>query len=270
VLVFDYPGQSEEQNERILAHELAHMLGAWDSAESGSILHRPPGNSFDSSAKQVMELTRLTPLGVGPAVLGRQKEDRITELFARTKSDPSLNPLFRVYLSMGNELWNRGRQEQSLDPLSRAVELSPGDLDARYMLGRADLFMSRFQAAAFDFRKVVEADPRNAAAWNSLGAALLRLNQIEESLAAFRKALELDPSNRTVQSNLGWALVHSPGYSTQGIAQIQAVLRSDPDDAYAQQVLRDALAFQENEAAARVASKNGALPTDKPTLAIPR
>jgi len=39
VLVFDYPAQSEEQNERILAHELAHMLGAWHAPNSGSLMH---------------------------------------------------------------------------------------------------------------------------------------------------------------------------------------------------------------------------------------
>jgi hypothetical protein len=244
VLVFDYPGQSEEQNERILAHELAHMMGAWHSGEETSLLHLPPGNAFDSTARQAIRLTRLFALGVNPGDLDRHQIDELARLYAGSGSDASANPLFQMYLYTGNELWNNGHQEESLEPLTRAAELSPRDANAHYVLGRANLFTRRFVNAAAEFRKALEINPQHSPSWNGLGGTLLNMDQPEEALRNFRKALELDPSNRMIRANIGKALARLPGHMEEGIAQIQELVRSDPKDLYAQQAFEETLEFK--------------------------
>ena len=109
------------------------------------------------------------------------------------------------------------------------------------MLGRADLFVKRFADGAFEFRKVLDLDPRHVNAWNNLGGSLLQLGQPEQALEAFRKALDIDPSNRTIRANMGVARVRVPGQLDQGIAELQEVLRGDPDQKDAEGALKAAL-----------------------------
>ncbi len=270
VLVFDYPAQSEEQNDRILAHELAHMLGAWHAPESSSLMHVPPGDSFDATTRKAIGLTRQFALGVNPSELDRDKLDQLARLYSSSGSDASANPLFQMYLYIGNELWSKGHEEESLEPLSRAAELSPRDLSVHYMLGRAELFTRRFGSAVLEFRRGLEVDPSHSASWNGLGGALLKIDEPVEALAAFRKALELDPSNRTIRANVGQALVHLPGHVDEGIAEIQALVRSDPNDLYAQQSLQSALEFKQNPTAGRGPPEGAGASSDKPDRAGPR
>ncbi|HLK68568.1 MAG TPA: tetratricopeptide repeat protein [Bryobacteraceae bacterium] len=253
VLVFDLPNGSEEQNELRLAHELAHVFAAWHSNKSDSVLHLPPGNSFDSAARDVVHLTRLAPLGRGPSALDPESEAELAKLYTSTGLNPEANPLFQSYLFIGHELWTGGNHEKALDPLARAAVLSPGDLNVHYMIAKSYLVMNRYADAESEFRKVLKMNPAHAVAWNGLGGALLNMRRYEESEAAFRKALQLDPGNPSVGVNLGRAMVHLSGQVDQGIAQIQAVLKTNPNDAYVQQALKDVLAFKEQNAGSQPA-----------------
>jgi tetratricopeptide (TPR) repeat protein len=247
VLVFDYPARSEEQNQIILAHELAHLFGAWHSQEGSSILHLPPGSSFDSNARKVIRLTRLAGFSAGAAGLNRETVQRFNELFAATKADSASNPLFQAYLFIGHELWSTGHHEEAIEPLSQATAFAPRDVNAHFMLGRSNLLMKRFPDAAFQFRQVVALDPRHAPAWNSLGGALVQMGDLEQALAAFQKALEIDPSNQTIRANLGAARVRVPGQLDLGIAELQGVLRDDPDQKDAADALKYALDVKHRE-----------------------
>ena len=258
VLVYDYPAMSEEQNEMNLAHELAHVFGAWHSRDASSILHLPPGKSFDSAASQTVWLTRLMKLGEGPSGLDPGAEKELAKLYANSGGSPEANPLFQSYLFIGHELWNTGYQELAREPLTRAAELSPGDINVHYMLGRTHLFLKSYPEAEGEFRKVVRADPKHSVAWNSLGGTLLNLNENEQAVEAFRKARELDPGNPSVRANLGRAIARLPGKGDQGVAEIQAALRAAPGDAYVQQTLESVLAEQRAKRDASKAPNGGA------------
>jgi Flp pilus assembly protein TadD len=246
------------------------MFGAWHSQKDSSLLHLPPGSSFDSNARQAIRLTRLAVLGSGPGGLGHETVDRLAALYSSTGADPGSNPLFQAYMFLGQELSNVERAEQAIEPLSRAVALSPADANAHYMLGKTDLAMQRFQDAAFEFRKVLDLNPRHASAWNNLGGTLVRQEHYEEAVAAFRKALEIEPANPMIRCNLAVALVHVPGHLDQGIAGIQDILRTNPDAPYAQQALKDALEFKQQEAAGHQTPGPGGSPAAKPDPAAAR
>jgi Flp pilus assembly protein TadD len=265
VLVFDFPAKTEERNQAFLAHGLAHLLGAWHSPEDSSLLHMPPGASFDSTARQVIRLTRSVELRADASGLSRQAADRFATLWSGSHADPASNPLFAAYLSRGHELLNAGREADAVESLSRAIELAPLDANAHYMLGRAALSGKRFADAAFEFRQVLSLDPRHLPAWNNLGGSLLQLGQAEPALSAFRKALELDPSNRTIRANIGVAQVRVPGQLDEGIAELQNALRNDPHQPDALQALKNALDAKLKEAPRSEASKRKRESSDKPT-----
>jgi superkiller protein 3 len=134
------------------------------------------------------------------------------------------------------------------------------------MLGRADLFVRRFADAAFEFRKVLDIDARHLNAWNNLGGSLLQLGQPEQALTAFQKALEIEPSNRTIRANMGAARVRVPRQLDQGIAELQQVLREDPDQKDAEGALKAALEVKQ-----KVLPGSGREFPDKPVpQSIPR
>lgn len=240
VLVFDFPAKNEQQNSNGLAHELAHAFAAWHSAEDQSVLHLPPGSSFDRIAADCIRLTRAVDFRQS---IGASQEviDKVAKLWAASNSDPNLNPIFDSYMHSALELLNTGHVDQGIEPLSRAIQLAPGNVNAHYMLASSNMVLKHFAAAAIEFRKVVELSPKNLTAWNNLGGSLLQSGQPEEAIPAFRKALELGPNNPVVRANIGAALVRTPGRLEEGIAELRDVLRTDPGQANAQTALTAAL-----------------------------
>ncbi|MBZ5625104.1 MAG: tetratricopeptide repeat protein [Acidobacteriia bacterium] len=245
VLVFDFPARSERQNELFLAHELGHMFGAWHSPDGSSLLHLPPGASFDDTTTESIRLSGSCDFRAGAAGLSHETADQVAKLWSASNSNMASNPLLDSYMHMGHELLNTGHVQQAIEPLSRAIELAPGDENAHYMLASADLALNRFAAAAGEFRKVVELNPRHVTAWNNLGGALLESGQPEEAVAAFRKALEMGPPNQTIRSNIATALVRTPGHLDEAIAELQEVLRKDPNEEHAREALTAALAARQ-------------------------
>jgi tetratricopeptide (TPR) repeat protein len=245
MLVFDFPAKTEQQNEAALAHLLAHMFGAWHSPDASSLLHLPPGASFDSSAREAIPLTSAGDFHSGATGLTHETADRIAKLWSASKSDAASNPLFDSYMHMGHELLNTGHADQAIEPLFRAIQLAPGDVNAHYMLGAADMILKRFAASAIEFRKVLDLNPRQVSAWNNLGGALLQSGQAAEAVTAFRKALEIGSPNQTIRANIGAALVRTPGHLDEGIAELREVLRADPNEESAKVALTAALEAKE-------------------------
>jgi Flp pilus assembly protein TadD len=195
--------------------------------------------------------------------------NRLNQLFAGSKSDPALNPLFNSYLMTGHELLNNRKVQEALEPLSRASALVPDNANAHYLLGRADLAIQRFGDAAFQFHKVLDLDPRHIPAWNNLGGALLQQGQPAEALAAFGKARELEPSNRTIRTNRAVALIRLPGHVDEGIAELQEVLRAEPGLTAAQDALKEGIEVKRKDAE-RTSASRAPEAAAKPAPAIAR
>ena len=246
LLVFDFPSKTEEQNQALLTHELAHVFAAWHSPESSSVLHLPPGSSFDSNARESIQLTRAMDFRTGMAGLSRETLDRVEKLWSASKSDPGLNPLLDADMHTALELLNMGHAEEGIEALARALELSPGNVNAHYMLASAELSLRHYAAAAGEFHKVVELSPRNVSAWNSLGGALMQNGQSAEAIPAFRKALEMDASNQTIRANVAAALVRTPGHLEEGISELREVLRGSPNEENLKIALTAALQAKQN------------------------
>lgn len=91
--------------------------------------------------------------------------------------------------------------------LQRALELRPGDLEARMMLADARSIQGDAEAALAILRDISRSDPLNIRVQAKIGRRLLDMGRYEESEAIFRAMYEKAPERSLVKSYLAWTLV---------------------------------------------------------------
>ena len=76
--------------------------------------------------------------------------------------------------------------------LEESLRLNPGDLEARYHLGRVRYQLNQFDLAIAAFEEVLKVDPSDVKAQTNLGLCLEGKNQLDAALAAYHRAIALD------------------------------------------------------------------------------
>src|SRR5580692_2397775 len=76
--------------------------------------------------------------------------------------------------------------------LEESLAMDPGNLEARYHLGRVRYQQNRFDLAVAAFEEVLRRDPNNVKAEDNLGLSLEAKNEVDAALAAYRKSVTLD------------------------------------------------------------------------------
>jgi protein O-GlcNAc transferase len=120
-----------------------------------------------------------------------------------------------------------GRARDAVAPLKQAVDTSPRHGAALEHLGLAYLMLGKFAEAEGVLSSAAVLPGAPASVLMRLGIAMLEQGRPEESLAALRRALTLDPQNVDCHLNLGRALAHV-GNVTGAREHIEAVLRLSP------------------------------------------
>ena len=105
----------------------------------------------------------------------------------------------------GIELLKQGKPGEAIGQLLKAVELDPGDTNARLNLGYAYDQAGRVDEAVVHYQKVVELDPRHPIAHNNLGVLYDKKGLYDEAIRAFDTVLQLDPANVKGTENLATA-----------------------------------------------------------------
>jgi|SRR5580698_10098549 tetratricopeptide (TPR) repeat protein len=76
--------------------------------------------------------------------------------------------------------------------LEQSLTADPGNLEARYHLGRVRYQQNRFDLAVAAFEEVLRRDPNDVKAEDNLGLSLEAKNEVDAALAAYRKSVTLD------------------------------------------------------------------------------
>lgn len=91
--------------------------------------------------------------------------------------------------------------------LQIALRLEPGNLDARYHLGRVRYLQNRFDDSIAAFQTVLRADPHSVRAENNLGLALEGKGLLDQAMTSYHHAIDLEqpdqPGNEQPYINLG-------------------------------------------------------------------
>jgi Tfp pilus assembly protein PilF len=101
----------------------------------------------------------------------------------------------------------QGRNAEALEPLRRAAQLLPNDIDICFNLSEVLLAAGRPAEAQASLRRALALNPRHVPAHFSLGRALADCAQHAEAESSYRAALALDPSVAEGHNNLGVLLL---------------------------------------------------------------
>lgn len=113
----------------------------------------------------------------------------------------------QAYAALGYALYAQHKVPESIDALTKALDLDPKNANALNSLGfiyaeeKIDL-----GKALTCCRQAADLAPRNAAYQDSLGWAYFRLGDFAEARTAFRRALDLAPGNKEIAAHLRSAM----------------------------------------------------------------
>jgi tetratricopeptide (TPR) repeat protein len=102
--------------------------------------------------------------------------------------------------------WDWTAAEQAF---KRAIELNPGNSQARYEYGWLLTRVGRFEEALPQFKYAIQQDPRAALMYHSLAHVYLYRREYDQAIEHFQTALHLDPGYGFARSSLGQAYLLS-------------------------------------------------------------
>jgi Flp pilus assembly protein TadD len=151
-------------------------------------------------------------------------------LWSYTLSRTSNNAM--AELNLGEAVHKKGRVDEAIAHLTKAVEIQPGNFTNHASLGISLLTKGRRDEALLHLRASLALNPNQAPIHSSLGVALLELGQLEESVAHLRKAVEIDPKDGDAHYNLGNTLLQM-GRAADAVIEYETAVRIDPKDTQA-------------------------------------
>jgi tetratricopeptide (TPR) repeat protein len=99
----------------------------------------------------------------------------------------------------------KGRLEEALQEMTRALELEPTSLVMNTFMGAALYFAGRYDEAIEQCRKTIEMDPNFAVAHWHLGLAYEQKEMSDDAIAEFQKASTLSGGSPLMKAALGHA-----------------------------------------------------------------
>lgn len=126
-------------------------------------------------------------------------------------------------------LYDQGDYEAAVEPIQRAIDLSPEDYTYLANLGKTYYHLEDEQNAKSAFRRAVAIAP--AYAFNSWGNALYELERYDEAVVKYQQAIEMAPDDATYYSNLGGAYKEMEEYELAMAAYAEAVALNPNYDA---------------------------------------
>jgi tetratricopeptide (TPR) repeat protein len=241
VLVYNISGAPETRQTAALAHQVAHVLGAWHTRDGGWLMSLPPGEKIDASARACLEATRQVDLRQGAAGLDANALARLQKLFADSKASSAMNPLYRYYSATGTEALRRGLRADVEANFKQAAKFAPDVSKAHIDLGNSRLATRDYSDAVDEFRAAVKLDPHSPAAMSGLAAALMGSGHRDEAVQALANTVRMNPADPTAHANMGVVLASMPGHLDEGIAELREALRIDPNSKIAKRSLDAAL-----------------------------
>lgn len=153
------------------------------------------------------------------------------------------NPRAWIALNnLGADLAERGRNEEAIALLERAIAVRPEYAKAHSNLASTKLKQGHLEEAMTLYRRAIGLDSRLAAlARQSLGGALLMAGRVDEAFEQFHASLALDPSNQETMNNLAVAML-GRGQAEEARRLLSRALRVHPAYAAGWSNLGNALA----------------------------
>lgn len=145
----------------------------------------------------------------------------------------------RYYLDKGNVYLKEGRVESALKYFQEAVELDPGNAEARNNLGEVYARLNMVEDAQAQFTKALELKPGYMEALSNLSYVSLQRHLYPDAEKYARMALKIDPNHAPARYNLGLTQL-ATGRPQEAVSSIKLALAAMPPNAEVSQRLGDA------------------------------
>jgi tetratricopeptide (TPR) repeat protein len=141
-----------------------------------------------------------------------------------------------AHTNLGHALLERGRADQAIDHLTKALAIRPGYVKARTNLGIALAGQGRFEDAVAHFTEALARDPDNVDAHYNMGVAMVKRGDLKAAASHFSEVLRIKPDDADAHFSLG-AILMTEGKLTEAAAEFEAVLRLSPEHGTARNYL---------------------------------
>jgi tetratricopeptide (TPR) repeat protein len=128
---------------------------------------------------------------------------------------------------LGKVLFQKGRADEALPHLLRAVALRPDLALAHYNLGHVYLAAGRVAEALSQFDIQVHLDPRDPVAQYNFGGVLLNQGLVADAISHLQQAVQLRPGAADFHCKLGQAF-RQAGRAAEAISQYEQALQILP------------------------------------------
>ena len=178
------------------------------------------------------------------------------ELFFRGRSEDALQILARALREHPDDFWlhtiaakvhaclsSPPHHDEAIRHYTAALALRPRSAIVHCSLGDNLQKQGRLEEAIACHRRAIELDPNYAPAHSDLGNALKAQGKLDEAIACYRRAIELNPKFASAHISLGIVLMDK-GQLDESIVCFRRAIELDPKDALAHSNLGAALAAQ--------------------------
>ncbi len=240
IVAVDSPRESEEQNVRNLAHELAVLFGApVEPAGAATIMAvHPQSFSFAPRTAALLRRLRNYNFAAGVDALKDQWQRTVVEALADAYTAPSPKPLAHAHLTVAVALDADHHASDAVAQAREAVKADPQSLEARRALAHTLMDDTQPQAALRELREAVRLFPTDAPLHATLGTLLGQQADTDGALQELRTAETLDPRNASYPVAVGSLMVSQTGQIDEAVAEFQKANRLDPAQPAAQHWLR--------------------------------
>jgi tetratricopeptide (TPR) repeat protein len=118
----------------------------------------------------------------------------------------------RSHLHLGLALHKTGNDQEAMEHLNRALQLSSGNADVQHGMGYVLLQRKEYHKAIDHFLKTIRIDPNHAKAHMQLGICFAQTGDFDKACDHFLEAIKLDPDDPKTHYNYGNALARQKEY----------------------------------------------------------
>lgn len=205
--------------------EIQMRLGDLSAAEKSyqQLLSLAPSTVSGDSGGRRSEISQIR-IGLAELYLRMGRVPAALEMIEQVRAAGENSP--EVLGLYGAALVLAGRAEEGLPPLNESLRLDPENLVARRQ--RAELLITRrdYVGAIADLREVQRLVP-DQSTLQRLAWALAQNRQSAEALQLYRQILSADPTNSEAKIAVA-ALTIEAGEGEEAIAQLEALIRTEP------------------------------------------
>jgi len=241
-------GKRGETEEMVVAHELAHLFGAFHvRSHIRSLMGGDEIDIFDSQTRRAINLSRELNFKKGPlTILGldENKRRQFTQIFDEGHAHGEANPLILGLLAASDSLARQGNWEQALK-LAEETQALDKRMNVAYRLrGDWHSINGRNKEAEQAYRQALEIHSQDPQALAGLGTVMMSQGRNQEASSIYSKALVGGNENWVVAKHNRAVAYLNQGKLREAEAELREVIKSDPNEIRAYVNLAAALGMQ--------------------------